>query len=79
MTQLGPWAISHAIDLILGKSSDESDRQRRDEAFAWGRPQRFSVGRIVDDQRRSLRGHVDVITVGRPPSQKGASGATQRI
>ena len=73
MNQLGPWAVLQAIDLLLGKSSQDTP----DEAFAWGRPQRFSVGRIVEDQQRSLRGHHDVITVERTPSRKGMPETNQ--
>ena len=75
MNQLGPWAISQAIDLLSAKTNRDLDETMGDEAFALGRPQRFSVGRIVEDQRRAMRGHIDEITLGPRPVQTGTREA----
>ena len=63
MNQLGPWAILQALDLVHGKSSHNSGLDVRQEDFGWGRPQRFSIARIIADQRRGMRGHIDVISL----------------
>ena len=79
MNQLGPWAILQAIDLLLGKYNHDGDGESRDGAFAWGSPQRFSIGRIRDDQRLSQRGRIDVITLGARPPRGRQTGARQRV
>lgn len=75
MNLLGPWALSQAIDLIAHNRGRDRDRETPDDGFAWGKPQRFDVGRIKDDQRLSLRGRIDLITLGtRSPGERRAGG-----
>lgn len=75
MNQLGPWAISQAIELLSAKTSRDLNGAMGDAAFAWGRPERFSVGRIVEDQRRATRGHIDEISLVPRPARTGTREA----
>ena len=73
MNQFGLSALFHVFDALSGmrRKNHEGDTPR--EPFAWGDPQRFSIGRIVAAQRYGLPKQVEVETLRPSPTRRWPS------